>query len=625
MDGLRKATNHVVLKIILGLIALSFLLTSIDINLVNINNDYVAKVNGQLISHTQLEQAVQNERHHQQKSMGDRFSQFAANKSYMQQIRQQMLSQLINEVLLYQYAETLGLIISDAQIKQFILAIPAFHTNGQFSNEKYRMLIMNMGLTPDQYAKLIRKELLTQKLLQYIDTACFLLPSEIDHLLSVAVQTRQVRLATFNINVISAKQTASTDEVKANYNHNKTLYMSPETFKVSYIRIDKAAIQASININEQEIQSWYDQHKDQFTEYGCKNYSIIRTKTKNKAKMILAELQQGGDFSVLAKNYSTDILSAKNGGNIGWISDEDTINELQSLNLNEKNQLSGIIKSSTGYLIARLNAIEPTRLKALNAVHKTVEAKIKQEKATCMYHALQNKLNDAVSNDNQSLALAETVSGIKAQQTDWFTRDNVPSILNIDAIKQVLFDGSLLSSSGAPSGNSDIITVDYNCSFVVRIIGYKPEKVKPLDMVSPLVEQDVKRQKAQDQALIDAQKILVELKQGKGNKVLETVGLNFSTLQNFYSTSENNSLEQCIFALQQPKPGKSNYGIATDDHGNIVIVALDHVKPRKLDHLQYQQLINQLNQLVSSMTLDILLQNLRNDAKIKISTAIKIE
>ena len=71
MDNLRAASNHVVLKIILGLIILSFVLTGVGNYLIGGNNDYAARVNGQEISRGQLEQAFNSERNRQQQMLGD--------------------------------------------------------------------------------------------------------------------------------------------------------------------------------------------------------------------------------------------------------------------------------------------------------------------------------------------------------------------------------------------------------------------------------------------------------------------------------------------------------------------------------------------------------------------------
>lgn len=627
MDNLRAAANHVVLKIILGLIAVSFVLTGVGNSLIGGDGDYAAKVNGQQVSRAQLEQAVQNERNRQQESMGEQFSQLVANEGYMRQMRQQVLSQLIDETLLDQYVDKLGLAIGDDQIKQAIFAIPAFRTDDKFDNAKFRALVGNMGLSPDQYAALMRKQLLTQQLIQGIGGTGFLLPAETDRLLAVAVQTRDARLATFDIAALAAKQTASDDEIQASYNAHKSQYLSPETFKVSYIPMDAEAMQAKTSVDEQEIQSWYDLHHDQFTVPARKRYSIIQSKTENNANDWLKQLQQGADFAALAKAHSTDVVSAKNGGAIGWISDSDSLDELKQANLSEKGQLSGVIKSSVGFLIVRLDDVAPAQISPLSAVHDEVGAKVKQEKAIDAYYALQQKVSDAASNDNETLASAEAAAGIKAQETDWFSRDDVPAALNYDAVKQVLFEGTLLGSNGAPGSNSDVITVDGNRAFVIRIADHRPEHVQPLEDVRARVEQEVKRQKAVEQARVDAEKALAALKQGndKGAEALQATGLSFSAVQHFDSANQGDPLAQTLFTLPPPPQGKSSYDMATNAQGDIVLIALDSVTPRSLDEQQRKAFVDQLNQGMTGVTFDALLANLRAAAKIKMGAAAQMQ
>lgn len=625
MDNLRAAANHVVLKIILAIVAFSFVLTGVGNYLIGGGGDYAAKVNGQQISRAQLEQAVQNERNRQQESMGDSFSAVAGNEGYMLQMRRQVLSQLIDETLLDQYAQTLGLSVSDQQIRDAILAIPAFRTDNKFDNEKYRSIINSMGLTPDQYAQLMRKQLLTQQLIQGLGGTGFMLPDETDHLLALAIQDRKARLATLNIDSLLAAQTVSDQEIQDSYNQNKGAYVLPESFRVTYIPMDAASMADKTSVSDQEIQSYYDQHKDQFSQPARKHYSIIQNKTEADAKNILAQLQQGADFATLAKQKSTDVISAKNGGDIGWMEDTSTVAELKQANLENKGQLSGVITSSVGFLIARLDDIQPAQIKPLADVHDAVAVKVKQEKAVDAYYALQQKVSDAGSNDNESLASAETAAGIKAVETDWFTRDTVPAALNFDAVKQVIFDGSLLGANGGPGSNSDVITVDGDRAFIVRIAEHKPESTKPLDAVRAQVEQQVRRQKAAQQARVDAEKILMALKQGKGDDAMKTANLSFGDARTFDSTQQNDRLSQAVFALPQPPVNKSSYGISTDENGNIVLVALDQITPRKLDDQQRSLFVGQLNQGMTGVTFDALLNNLRSEAKIKLGNAAQTQ
>lgn len=166
MDNLRAAANHVVLKIILALIILSFVLTGVGNYLIGGSGDYAAKVNGQTIERAQLEQAFQSERSRMQQQLGDQFSALAGNEGYMQQMRRQVLSQLIDNMLLDQYAKKLGLAVSDDQIKDAIRKAPYFQTNGQFDNAKYLDLIGRMGYTADNFAQSMRQQLVNQQVIR---------------------------------------------------------------------------------------------------------------------------------------------------------------------------------------------------------------------------------------------------------------------------------------------------------------------------------------------------------------------------------------------------------------------------------------------------------------------------
>jgi len=188
MDNLRAAANHVVLKIILGLIILSFLLTGV-VSYQGSAGDYAAKVNGQVIERAQLEQAFQSERSRMQQQLGDQFSALAGNEGYMQQMRHQALSQLIDNMLLDQYAKKLGLSVSDDQVKDAIRKAPYFQTNGQFDNAKYLDLISRMGYTADNFAQSMRQQLVNQQVIQAFGQSGFVLPSESQGMAALVLQS----------------------------------------------------------------------------------------------------------------------------------------------------------------------------------------------------------------------------------------------------------------------------------------------------------------------------------------------------------------------------------------------------------------------------------------------------
>ena len=619
MDSLRTAANSLVLKIIFGIIIVSFILTGVSSYLIGGGSNYAAKVNGQEISRGQFENAFAGERNRMQQQMGEQYSVLASNEAWMNQLRHDTLNRLIDEALLDQYAKHLGLGISDEQVKNAIFATPAFQSNGKFDNTRYNAIINQMGMSADQYAQALRNQLTTQQLINAVVGTDFMLKGETDELAALVAQQRVVREATLDVNALAAKQQVSDEEVKAYYAQNKNTFTAPEQFRVSYIKMDAAAMAQTAS--DSEIQAYYDQHQDQFTQPQRNRYSVIQAKTEADAKAVLDELNKGADFAKLAKAKSTDIISAKNGGDMGWLEASTTPDELKNANLTEKGQLSGVIKSSVGFLVARLDDVEAAKTKPLADVRDEIAAKVEQEKALDAYYALQQKVSDAASNDNESLAGAEQAAGVKAVETGWFGRDNVPEELNFKPVTDAIFNGGLVGENGTPGSNSDIITVDGDRAFVLRVAEHKPESIKPLEAVKDQITALVKHNKAVEQAKLDADKLVGELKAGKGDEAMKAAGLSFGEAKTLSRTGQD-PISQAAFNLGLPAKDKPVYGTASDMQGNVVILALDEVKAGTMPDAQRKAMVAGITQNNAQIAFEALMSNLRKEAKIKLGDVV---
>ncbi|MGY6030798.1 peptidylprolyl isomerase [Phytobacter sp. AG2a] len=619
MDNLRTAANSIVLKIIFGIIIVSFILTGVSSYLIGGNDSYAAKVNDQEIGRGQFENAVASERNRMQQQLGEQFSELAANENYIKSMRQQVLNRLIDEALLNQYAKQLHLGVSDDQVKNAIFATQAFQTNGKFDNARFNGIVNQMGMSADQYAQALRNQLISQQLINAVAGTDFMLKGETDELAELVAQQRVVREAIIDVNKLAATQSVSDAEISSFYEQNKGRFMTPEQFRVSYIKLDAASMQSAVN--DADIQSYYDQHTDQFTQPQRNRYSVIQTKTENEAKAVLDELNKGGDFAALAKAKSADIISARNGGDMGWLEASTTPDELKNAGLKEKGQLSGVIKSSVGFLVVRLDDTLPAKAKPLSEVHDEIAAKVKQEKALDAWYALQQKVSEAASNDNETLAGAEQAAGVKAVETGWFGRDNLPEELNFKPVTDAIFDGGLVGQNGAPGSNSDIITVDGDRAFVLRVSEHKPEAVKPLEEVKAQVSDIVKHNKAQQQAKLDADKLIAALKEGKGDDALKAAGLSFGEAKTLARTGQD-PVSQAAFALPLPAKDKPGYGVANDMQGNVVVLALDEVKAGTMPDAQKKAMVQGITQNNAQIAFEALMSNLRKEAKIKIGSQL---
>ena len=84
----------------------------------------------------------------------------------------------------------------------------------------------------------------------------------------------------------------------------------------TYVKIEKL-IGPGIEITDEQIQTYFDENKDSLGQSEQVEASHILTATKEEAEEVEAKLAEGGDFAKLAKEYSTDTASAKNGGELG--------------------------------------------------------------------------------------------------------------------------------------------------------------------------------------------------------------------------------------------------------------------------------------------------------------------
>lgn len=627
MDNLRAASNSVVLKVILALIMLSFVLTGVGSYLVGGSNSYVAEVNGQEIDRARFEQSVMNERARLQQQLGEQFSQLAGNEAYVKQMRQQVLNRMINDLLLDQYAAKIGMAIGDDQVKVSIQTSPEFATDGKFDNSKYRDLLNRFQIAPEQYAEMTRKQLLSQQLLAAFAGTNFSLPAETESVVALIQQQRDIRVASIDMKALEAKPevTPTAEQVKAFYDQNKSRFTAPEMARVKYIEVDAAKLTDDIKVSDQEVADFYAKNKPLYIQAPRSSYSIIVLSKESDAKDVLAQLKNGGDFAALAKEKSLEKDSGAKGGELGWLAAAAVPDDIAKAKLTEKGQLSDVIHSDMGYLIVRLNDIQAAKEKPLEEVKAEITKNLLQDKSYNKFEDIQTKIMDGAASNNLSLDAAEKASGLKAVESGWLSRDNMPKELAYPEVVQEIFSGDLFGVKGAPGPNSDLITVEGDRAFVLRIVEHRPEAVQPFEEVSADITELLKRQNVIKMAREQADQLVAALKTDKGDEALQAAKVKFGDKKVITRMSDDAQLAESVFALPLPKEGKPSYGVSSDKNDNIVLVALDAVHPGQMDAASLKAFSAQMANQDSGVVLDALISNLRQQAKIKMGDLANIQ
>jgi parvulin-like peptidyl-prolyl isomerase len=120
-------------------------------------------------------------------------------------------------------------------------------------------------------------------------------------------------------------------------------------------------INEGVTVTDAEVQQYYDDNKTQFTAPESREVAHILVGPKDKAlaEDIYQQLQNGADFAELAKKYSTDTQSAKDGGKLNDVRGT-FVPEFEDVAFSlETGEISKPVKSQYGWHI--ITALEDTK------------------------------------------------------------------------------------------------------------------------------------------------------------------------------------------------------------------------------------------------------------------------
>ena len=142
-------------------------------------------------------------------------------------------------------------------------------------------------------------------------------------------------------------------------------------------------------IKDEEVKKYYDENQDQF-EIDEVTAKHILVKEENKAKDILADLNNGADFSDMAKEYSID-GSAESGGDLGTFGRGEMVPEFEKAAFAlQPGEMSDIVKTEFGYHII-LVTDKNQGMQTYEEAKETIRANLQRNELTKLF---QTKLNE---------------------------------------------------------------------------------------------------------------------------------------------------------------------------------------------------------------------------------------
>lgn len=348
-------------------------------------------------------------------------------------IDRQVLQSLIEQRSIEAEARRLGLEVGDAEVREFILRLPAFQENGHFVGyDRYRaaLRMQRPPLTEAEFEQLVRRDLLADKL-QTAVTAWVTVPdADVDE--EYRHRNEKVKLETvaFQSDAYRTGLSATDAEVAALFEKDKVRYQIGERRKIRYLTIDAQALRATITPTTQDIERAYNTNLDQYSTPEQVRASHILFKTEGKdeaavrkqAESVLAQAKSGADFAALATKFSEDAVSKAKGGDLDFFGRGSMVKPFEDVAFAlAPDQISDLVKTDFGFHIIKGGEKRPAGQRPLAEVRDQIVEQVKWERAQEQASTLSTQLASELTKAADLDAVAKA-RGLVVKESPFFQR-----------------------------------------------------------------------------------------------------------------------------------------------------------------------------------------------------------
>lgn len=594
--------------------------------------DTAVKVNGAKISADQVRSTYEQLWWQQQEQFGE---DFFAIPDIEAQIRQQAIDQLVLMTLLRQDAHKNNFYIAKEQAEAALMQISEFHQDGQFSPQIFYQAITSMRSTPELFVQELQNGLLINQFRAGVIGSAFTLVQEIDQIISLLEQKRG-----FDYLIIPSEQFSqgiepSEDAAKAYYQQHQGDYETPEEVSIAYIALSMSDMAAKQAITTDEIKAFYEANISHYQRPARWRVAHILvslpadpnenelTQAREKLDEIEKELAQGRDFAELAAQYSDDILSAAQGGELPWFTEGTLEPEFEAgvVAMAQAGDISQPVQTGNGFEIIQLLAKEDMQQTPLTDVEQDIAQMLAQNQANTEFAELADELANITFVNADSLQPAADVLNLTIHESALFSRaGGQEGIIADPGVIQASFSDEVLGAGQ----NSDLIQVDPETVIVLRIKDHVPGEYMSFEMVADQIYQQLIKNEAQQRTQRLGAEILPQIQAGKPvDEVLKAHDLRWRKQVPITQQAQvaiDPTIVTLAFQLPRVNQGEISATGQALASGDYALVRLDKVSDGDLSRVSKEErriLREQMENTFGMVDYEYYVQGLMESAKIK--------
>lgn len=589
LQDIRDNSQGVIAKVIIGLIVAIFVLFGAE----SIIGGFVAApsvgtVNGEEITETQLQIEMQT----LLGSLG-----VGAENLDQGLVEQLAINQLVEEALLRQSTSRLGMSVSEARIDEALIANASFQINGVFDPEFAVRTMNTQGFSVASYREALRERMLLGQLVNALSSSNFVTESELSNLASLNLQSRDFRYLSIPPGARTLSVAITDQEISDYYQANESQFIAAETVEVDYVLLDRSALMNEVSVEQSLIEDQYEEEKAAFEGSAERRAAHILFETNNlmdesqalkEASAALDRLEAGELFSDLALELSSDVVSAQDGGDIGYSGGDSFPEEIElALTELEVDEVSSPVVTDFGVHVVKLTEDNTRVFSPLEEVEDRIERDLKSGEVGRLYSARLAELSNLAFEVGDLADLAEQLD-LAVMTSDRIGRQGGVGLFGNRSVIDVMFSDEVLLDGNL----SDVIEVSESQSVVLVLKQYNSEQVRPLDAVEPQIAVSIRSEMEREAVFSIGSDILDLLETGAdASEIISENDLEWRDESNVERRSSlvNAEILTAVFQLSRPHMDET---VRTDlvlSNGAFVIAELSVVNDGQYEDMAQEE------------------------------------
>jgi len=560
-----------------------------------INATPVVSVNGEEIDELEVERNAQLKMQEYLEAQGPDADLSGIDEEL---IREAAISELIQRKLLLQYAEQTGMVISSRAIDRSIAQTPDFQVDGVFNGERAQMLLQSMGYTPNSYRSALATEGVINQTSFAYGLSGFATRKELEHLAALVNQTRDIRYILINLGSELDNIEIQEEDIQNYYTENEKSFILEEQVSLEYLELDKEEIFDEVTVTEEQIRQRYDEEQLEYQSQIERRASHILLEAfddadydeaMSQATELKQRIDDGESFEELAAEFSNDLGSAADGGDVGYTTGDTFVEPFEQALLSlDVGEVSAPVRTEFGVHLIKLTERSESEIETFEDARERLERDLKTAQVDTIFLARQEELGN-LAFESFDLADPAEIMGLEIQTTGLFGRSGGTGIAaNQDVInsgfsQEVLLDGL----------NSNLIAITPSRSVVIRVKEHNQPEIQPLESVRGEIEVMLRFDKIRDMSIDLGETIVSSINNGQNiDTLLETQNLSWNQISELERTNPAlpPELVANVFEMDTPADGETSvegFELATGDY---VVVELQQVNDGIIEDFEEAEL-----------------------------------